>query len=307
MSSKPPGRLGLRAVPLLLSGLVGLAIGIVWMWPRSPDAPPPSARSTEPSQTRAAVAGIKPSPDAVSREKFMALERRLREARRSNTDLNAELAALRATTQSPAEPPDAQRALRESRLPLAAQHETTKAAGGNASGRLGQEARWFDDLVLQDAGLSESEVEEIQARWEQFEMDKLYLDDLARREGYFGRPRYQKRRQALDGDLRSDLGSEGYDAYLYATGQPNRVVIQNVLPDSPAALAGLETGDVVIEYAGDRVFSPREFKSATTRGKREDLVLIEVQRGEELMSFRSSRGPLGVRMKSISAPPTLDR
>jgi hypothetical protein len=174
---------------------------------------------------------------------------------------------------------------------------------GELEGAKKQELPWFDRDALVDACGSTSVVADIEQRWEQFEMDKLYLGDAARRDGYFRKPRYRMKLAKLERDLRADYGSEAYDAFLYAQGKPNRVTIDHVIANSPAGDAGLQKGDVVIRYDGERVFHPQEFKQATNRGELGDLVLLDVTREGEAVTLRLPRGPMGIRMKSRGDPP----
>lgn len=107
----------------------------------------------------------------------------------------------------------------------------------------------------------------------------------------------------LNRQVRNDLGVEGYDAYLYATGKPNRLNLKQVLENSPAGYAGLEAGDMVIRYDGERVFHGAEFKAATSRGEPGAPTSIEVVRDGQLLRFSVPRGPLGVQLDPVVAPP----
>lgn len=166
---------------------------------------------------------------------------------------------------------------------------------------------WFDRDVLGRAGISSSEIEEIERRWEGYEMDKLYLADQSKRDGTFQSAGYNEEVSSLRRELREDLGPEGYDALLYATGSNNRVVVRQVLENSPAGRAGLEAGDVIVRYSGQRVFRPDEFKRATTIGQFGTPVTLEVLRDGVLYRFSVPRGPLGISMRPFNDPPLQDR
>ncbi len=58
--------------------------------------------------------------------------------------------------------------------------------------------------------------------------------------------------------IRDEIGDEAYDRYLAALDHPNRVAVDEVLLESPAAAAGLQAGDVVRRYADARIFAPNE-------------------------------------------------
>ncbi|MFT5695497.1 MAG: hypothetical protein ACI9QQ_001475 [Myxococcota bacterium] len=168
----------------------------------------------------------------------------------------------------------------------------------------GTEAQpWFDRVSLVAAGLSASEIEDIQQQWQRYEMDKLYLQDESKRDGTLRGAEYQSRLRELTTQLRDDLGTEDYDAYLYATSQFNRVVINQVLVESPASRAGLKAKDIVVSYADERIFHAGEFKSATSEGEAGAPVLLEVMREGTLYRLSVDRGPLGVRLGRAKEPP----
>jgi hypothetical protein len=177
------------------------------------------------------------------------------------------------------------------------------ARGHRFEGAQTQELPWFDRDALVDACGSTSVVADIEERWERFEMDKLYLGDAARRDGSIRKPAYRTKLAKLERNLRAEYGSESYDAFLYAVGKPNRIVVDHVIANSPADDAGLQQGDVVIRYDGERVFFAQEFKQATNRGVLGDLVLLDVMRNGEEVTLRLPRGPLGIRMKPRGDPP----
>ncbi len=87
------------------------------------------------------------------------------------------------------------------------------------------------------------------------------------------------------------------------SGQPNRVMIASDIDDSPAQLAGVQAGDVVLEYADRRVFSFNELRDATRVGERGENILLRVQRKGETIKLILPRGPLGVSLNSDSVEP----
>ncbi|MBW2273559.1 MAG: PDZ domain-containing protein [Deltaproteobacteria bacterium] len=162
---------------------------------------------------------------------------------------------------------------------------------------------WFDDDALAQAGFAASEIEHLRERWEQFELDKLYLADKAEREKAEGKRRQPGELAELRSNFRDEVGESGYDAYLYATGKHNRVVIREVLQNSPAMHSGLEQGDVVLRYEGERIYRPRELQRASRKGVEGEVVRLEVLRHGSRISVTLARGPLGVRMEASSMSP----
>lgn len=170
----------------------------------------------------------------------------------------------------------------------------------------GGDAEATDEQLLRDAGLSSTQVAQIKERYEQLEMDRLYLRDRATREGWMGTVRYSNEVAKLEENrqgVRNDLGDEGYDAYLFASGQSNRVLIREMLQGSPAKQAGLQAGDVVLRYGDKRIFTTRELQNATAGGRNGEMVPMEIQRDGKSMDFYVPRGPLGVYLDNDSVQP----
>ena len=97
----------------------------------------------------------------------------------------------------------------------------------------------FDREALIQAGVRPDEVEGLRELWEKSEMDKLYLSDAAARDGWLPSRRYREELRTLNEEFRQELGDDSYDQLLFATGRPNRVIVQDVLEDSPADAEGL--------------------------------------------------------------------
>lgn len=179
--------------------------------------------------------------------------------------------------------------------------ETAELPGeGNAA-----EPGWFNQQALLDAGMDSSLAVELKVFFEQMEMERLFLRDRAAREDW---DRQQLRSEfslleSREEELKQRLGEDGYDAYLYASGQPNRVAVTSVLESAQAGQAGIRAGDQILRYDNQRIYDWRDLREATTSGDLSDTVAVEVEREGESMSFYLARGPLGVRMNSVSVAP----
>jgi hypothetical protein len=134
---------------------------------------------------------------------------------------------------------------------------------------------WFDADALLETGLAAPEVERLRERFAEHELAELFLRD----------------------------GEEDYDRMLYAAGRQNRVRIVDVLPDSPAQRAGLAAGDVVVSYAGERMFEILPLTQATRGGNPGDPTEIRYVRNGEEQRVYVPRGPLGVRLGPGRLPP----
>ena len=167
------------------------------------------------------------------------------------------------------------------------------------------ERDWFNTQALIDGGLSSAEANDLKVFFEQQEMDQMYMRDQSIREGW-DRQKYRDELQRIEESSQSflnQLNDSTYDAYLYASGQPNRVEVTNVLDSSQASSAGIQPGDHIISYDNERIYSGFELRSATTGGDINESVSVEVERDGEIMELYLSRGPLGIRMNSISVAP----
>ena len=161
-----------------------------------------------------------------------------------------------------------------------------------------------DRLVA--AGMDEATARAMKTKVDDIAMQRLYLRDQAMREGWVGDQRYRQENMRLASEqngLRNEFGETAYEAYLYASGRPNRVQVQNVLENSPAFEAGLRTGDQVLSYNGKRTFMPNELRQATQRGTAGEMIPLKIRRNGQTMDLYVPRGPLGIQMTGSSEKP----
>ena len=156
------------------------------------------------------------------------------------------------------------------------------------------------------AGIDPALAADIVRRKNMIEMKKLELSDRASRDGYLGTSQYMRELGELNQDdfsIRDEIGDDAYDAYLYASGQANRVRATSVMLGSPAEQAGMKDGDLILSYGEQQLFDWGELKSATTEGERGEYVNVTIMRNGELMNLWVPRGPLGVRLGSMRVKP----
>ena len=168
-----------------------------------------------------------------------------------------------------------------------------------------REAGWFNTEALIESGMDDMLASELQLFYEQIEMDRLYLRDQSLREDW-DRDAYRSALDELEdreSELRQRLGEEGYDAYLYASGQPNRVAVTSVIASAPAGQVGIEAGDHILRYDNQRIYNWFELREATAGGNIGDTVAVEVDRDGQTLQFYLARGPLGIRMNTLSVAP----
>lgn len=94
--------------------------------------------------------------------------------------------------------------------------------------------------------------------------------------------------------LRNRLGDEDYGRYLEAHGMSASVTVQNVIGSSPANRAGLQAGDRIVSYAGERVFGMQELREMAFSGSPGEDVIVEVDRNGQRLQLVVPRGPMGI-------------
>ena len=94
--------------------------------------------------------------------------------------------------------------------------------------------------------------------------------------------------------LRAEMGDDVYARYLEAQGQPTAIRITQVLGGSPGNNAGLQAGDELVSYNGERVFNVMELRNGTMQGQPGEDVVIEIERDGVRMQLTLPRGPIGI-------------
>lgn len=178
----------------------------------------------------------------------------------------------------------------------AAQGDTARDSFANAFGRRNRTAEQRI-ASLQQAGVDEGRAADLVQRIDRNQLAELDLRDEAARGGWLDSDEFDQRLDQLEDnapDLRTELGDQAYDRYLFANGTPNRVVISTVIDGSAANAAGIEVRDVILSYAGQRLFTVQELQQATRAGVRGESVPVLLRRGPDNINLTVSRGPLGV-------------
>jgi hypothetical protein len=281
------------ARPLVLGCMLGAALGLAagWgLWHESRPASQPVAQDQAPPGADASTAV---APEIERLRERLAQESARREA------LEKQLAAA-AGRHGAAGAGDA--VVDASGRPIP--DDALPAADGEGGAR--GEAPWVDAERLAQGGFAPSDVELLQRYFEALELDRLYLRDRATREGWIDEPRYRQSMRALDirsAKLRSEYGDDAYDWILYASKRPNRVVVQRVMEGSQAEAVGLEPGDVLLEYDGERIFGVHALRTATTRGALGETADVEIERDGRRLRVFPERGPLGISLQLESREP----
>lgn len=145
---------------------------------------------------------------------------------------------------------------------------------------------------LIEAGFSSEQAQSLIDREAQMRMDLMNASYEARRQGESFNPiDMQREAQA---QLHTELGADAYERYLEATGQPTSVSVYEVIDNSAGQTAGLQAGDAIVGYNGERVFSLRDLQALTIAGEPGEAVAVDIVRDGQPMQVYMPRGPLGI-------------
>ena len=176
-------------------------------------------------------------------------------------------------------------------------------AGSPTPGAPAAAASLFDESALLERGYTDEEARRLRERYEAYQLQLLYLNDRAQREGWRQTPRYHKEARQLAEALQTDVGDRDYDAVLFAAGRTNRVLVAGVITGSAAERAGLRAGDELVSYDGKNIFDSQTIVSATTQGSAGADTELRVRRGDDELRFLLPRGPIGIALEPTRVPP----
>lgn len=157
-----------------------------------------------------------------------------------------------------------------------------------------------------DAGFDPARAEYVKQLQDDLQLQRLYVRDQAEREGWLRTPRYRDAMQAIqqrEEGLLQELGEEDYDRYLYSIGRPNRVVVGDVLANGPAQQAGIQVGDSILSYGGERIFEAGSLVDATREGTSGMSTAVEIERDGQRQVVYVPRGPLGINLRVARVRP----
>jgi hypothetical protein len=256
----------------------------------------------QPSAEARTVRANAPSERALARE-VASLRRELAEERARREDLAAEIETIWAELEAGTVRTTARAGgTAETPLSPAPEPPSPNQPRGEARDALADRG-WFNEDELVASGFAEERAAWLRERFEELQIEELYLRDEAHREGWARTPRLHREIGSLRAEVRKEIGDEAYDALLFGAGRPNRVLASDVLRSSPAAEAGIQAGDVVFRYDGQAIFSGLDLRSATVAGKAGASVPVDVLRNGETHRFYIPRGPLGLRLRPVRRAP----
>lgn len=146
--------------------------------------------------------------------------------------------------------------------------------------------------LLLDAGFQPAQAQSIVRRESELQMQTLQARYDAQRDGTpFD---YSQSRFSSDSTLRAELGDADYERYLEATGRSTSISVSNVIESSPAQRAGLQIGDEIVRYDGERVFSMSDLSRQTMQGDPGASIVVDIVRDGIPMQVVVPRGPVGI-------------
>ncbi len=189
---------------------------------------------------------------------------------------------------------------------VAAAPATPAAPRGAADPATVYDASTAMERALVAAGIDATTTTEIRRRRDELSLSEIYLRNQAEREGWLDTPDFAAKMAEIERQrtsIRDEIGDEAYDRYLAALDHPNRVAVNEVMLESPAAAAGIQAGDVVLRYGETRIFAPSELVTATRSGTAGETVRMEIIRQGQRFEMRVPRGPLGVSIAASKGDP----
>lgn len=316
MSSVNPYK---RVVGVVVGGVAGAALAYLIVGEAAPVPCAGDAAGTQGALAAETMAGAERKPSTqgqvealVQRVDALAAKLAVETAERRRVQgrldaVAAQLAMLANDTQ-----PSAQAAADPSAPEVVASNPATAAADAAVGAAQAEAAQVAEaaasttfERALVTAGLDPQTVTEIKRRRDDLTMAEMFLRDRANREQWADSPRFQDEMAAIEQQqmsLREEIGDDAYDRYLAAAGEPNRVRVEDVMMESPAAVAGLQRGDLVLRYGDARIFAPADLVAETRVGTAGEWVPLEVLRQGQRLQISVPRGPLGLRIAASQAP-----
>jgi C-terminal processing protease CtpA/Prc len=220
-------------------------------------------------------------------ERIAALEQAVSDERQARQWLQEEVLYLteelerRSTSNNPVASPDAD---------VAEETGDARAVRRAESRRRYSEEGRIEALI--EAGFLPSQASRIVQREAELQMDALQARYDAERSGepvdYF------RSRNAGTAALREELGDADYERYLEANNRSTSVSISSVIDSSPAQSAGLQPGDEIVRYDGERVFSMTDLTQQAIEGEPGQNVAVDIVRNGVPMQVVMPRGPIGI-------------
>lgn len=170
--------------------------------------------------------------------------------------------------------------------------EAANAAAFFATRRASRESDADRAQRLTAAGFAPDRAAWIVQRESELQFEAMQARFDAARSGEQGNPFDD--RWNPDAMLRAEIGDREYEQYLQANGRPTAVAVGEVLQSSAGQIAGLQPGDEIVSYDGQRVFSAFDLNRQTMQGEPGQSVVVDILRDDAPMQLVMPRGPIGI-------------
>jgi C-terminal processing protease CtpA/Prc len=226
---------------------------------------------------------------AATEQRILALETAVSEERRARQLLEDELLILFAELEQ----------LESDREDRRSSDEESREARGSVDSesvarrqqfREARESTGRRDAMIK-AGMAPDRADYILRRESEMQFEQMQAVYQARNSGEPLDPLY--RNFNADGMLREEIGDAEYETYLEANNRSTSVGVSSVMASSPGERAGLQAGDEIVGYDGQRVFSTSELVQHTMAGG-DGNVVLDLMRDGSPMQVVVPRGPIGV-------------
>lgn len=231
---------------------------------------------------------------AETSERIRALELAVAEERNARQLIEEELMALfdeidslRDAAEQQADP-EGQQDVAAAGLPDAARDEV-RSRFRSRNIRSSEEAR---TAALLDAGFSLDRADWIMRREDELRLEALQARFEAQRSGDM--QAMFNANNSSESRLREELGDTDYEQYLDAYDRPTSVIVSSILDSSPGQRAGLQAGDQIVSYDGQRVFSYSDLNNQQLQGNAGESVVVDLVRDGAPMQIVLPRGPIGI-------------
>lgn len=194
---------------------------------------------------------------------------------------------------------------------LQKQQEKTAQKEGSLASKSNSTTRRFSRTApnkenLISAGMNSDIADDVLRRISQQQFRRLELQNLMQRSNSTQRRQYSKELRELNKNkisLRSEMGDDSYDQYLFISGQNNRVKVSSVMAGSPAETSGFQSEDIILSYDNQKILSWPDIRAATIEGEIGSYTSVEILRNGEQMSLTVPRGTLGVQLDAVQVEP----
>jgi hypothetical protein len=244
-----------------------------------------SVREPLPNDSATAIPSTYFDQSAATEERIFALEAAVAEERNARLLLEEELQAiyyeLDELRSGPDEATEERDAITELQREAMRERADRFRAGDTTQGRA--------DMLIK-AGFGPDRAEWIVRRESELQMDSMQAMFDARQSG----ERPDRSRLDPDSALRAELGDAEYEQYLEANGRSTSVAVGSVLESSPGQRAGLQSGDQIVGYNGQRIFSYGELSNQTMSATPGQSVVVDIVRDGIPMQVVVDAGPIGI-------------